>query len=244
MGPQDGPGSVGPMPQAGPLRGCAGRPWEARASVEPWPRSKYSLGTGAGAFPELLPHSWPWGGSRTLRSTAAATAGCLTVSWGTGAACQAAWPRPGPHRLGPGHRLSQMGNRGRVWEHHPRGCACLGIREGQNLDSSSRVISCLSPPPHLGGASPLRKPAWPLRWDRVSGQALWVPRRAQRGWGLFYQRFRPMPGCRDRGQWPNRPHHMPSGPRQECHSSSCARTVTAGGAEGTGSMAWWPGRGW
>lgn len=65
-GPQTGPGRVGSTPGAGLLGGCVGRPWEAGAGVEPWPSSEYSLGTGAGAFSELFPHSWPCGSSRTL----------------------------------------------------------------------------------------------------------------------------------------------------------------------------------
>lgn len=65
-GPQTRPGRVGSTPGAGLLGGCVGRPWEAGAGVEPWPSSEYSLGTGAGAFSELFPHSWPCGSSRTL----------------------------------------------------------------------------------------------------------------------------------------------------------------------------------
>lgn len=60
---------------------------------------------------------------------------------------------------------------------------------------------------------------WRLPWGW--GQAPWVPG-GQRADGLFDQWFRLMPGCWDRGQWPNRPGRMPPGPRQECHSSSWA----------------------
>lgn len=56
------------LPRERFLGGCVGRPWEAGAGVEPWPSSEYSLGSGAGAFSELFPHSWPCGSSRALAS--------------------------------------------------------------------------------------------------------------------------------------------------------------------------------
>lgn len=67
-----------------------------RVGIESQPRNKYSLGTRARAFSGLLPHSWPCGSSRTLRSPAAATGDLMTVSWEPRASCQPAQPWPGP----------------------------------------------------------------------------------------------------------------------------------------------------
>lgn len=89
------PGSADSTPQAGPPRMRA-LALGGRVGIESQPRNKYSLGTRARAFSGLLPHSWPCGSSRTLRSPAAATGDLMTVSWEPRASCQPAQPWPGP----------------------------------------------------------------------------------------------------------------------------------------------------
>lgn len=61
------PGRTDSTPQAGPPRMRA-LALGGRVGIESRPRNKYSLGTRARAFSGLLPHSWPCGSSRTLRS--------------------------------------------------------------------------------------------------------------------------------------------------------------------------------
>lgn len=96
---------------------------------------------------------------------------------------------------------------------------------------SREVPSCLCPPLHgLEGHGPLSKPT--QQSLRGSGPSSMGAQVGTEQTGLFDQRFRPMPGCGDSGQWPNRPRRMPSGPRQECHSCPW-RVVTAGGAPGS-----------
>lgn len=95
VGPGARPGNEDSTPPAGPPRMRA-LALGGQVGIESQPRNKYSLGTGAGAFSELLPHSWPCGSSRTLSSTAAATEDLMTASWGPRASCQPAQPWPGP----------------------------------------------------------------------------------------------------------------------------------------------------
>lgn len=98
---------------------------------------------------------------------------------------------------------------------------------------TSGLFASVSPSPHPTGTHPPPKahlvapPAGSGSGARLRG----CPGGHSVDRGLFDQH--PMPGCRDSGQWPNRPRHMPSGPQQECHSSPCAHTVT------TSAEGWW-----
>lgn len=146
-GPPGGARRCGPDASGKALGGCAGRPWEAGAGVEPWPRNKYSLGTGAGAFSALLPHSWPCGSSRTLTLRCSHRCGFAYRLAGNGASCQT--PRPGPgsgptdpinHRvLAPATSCPQMGKpRPYIWGEPCQRLPCLGGWEGQDLDQEPR----------------------------------------------------------------------------------------------------------
>jgi hypothetical protein len=53
----------------------------------------------------------------------------------------------------------------------------------------------------------------------VWGYVLWVPSWAQRGPGCLINGSARCQAAGDSGQWPNRPRHMLSGPRQKRHSS-------------------------
>lgn len=208
------------------------QPWEAGAGVEPGPRSKYSLGSGAAHSPSSFLIPGPVGVAGPRRSSAAATWDLLTVSWGTGASCQTTSPGLGP--TGPAdHRVLLWAT---SWSQIGKPRPSVGGRGAPRRLPEPEVLrevpSRLCLPLHgLEGHVPLCKPTWRSLRGSVGVQVGTVQT------GLFDQRFRPMPGCRDSRQWPNRPRYMPSGPRQECHSCPW-RVVTAGGAPGSQGDAW------
>lgn len=184
----------------------------------------------------------PVGVAGPWRSTAAATADLLTVWWEQGPPAKhppTPQPTPGsgptepvdPRVLAPDTsgchmgKLRPSGGGGRT-----TGCRAPGWEAGGTGLGLQIQGSLLSPP---GGAHPPPKAhlVAPPQGCGSGARLCGYPGRR----GLFDQRFCLMPGCRDSGQWPNRPHRMPSGPQQECHSSSLlTRLVTAGGGRASG----------
>lgn len=163
---------------------------------------------GAFLIPGLVGVVGPW------RSTAATTSDLLTVSRGAGASCQ------GP-QAGLGPRASA------TTDAPAASCSPMGrlrpqIREGRPAALEPRVRTGSFPPvpaPRTGGADPLGKPTCGASPGAGAGARLRGCPVGRGQAGQFDQWFRLMPGCWDRGQWPNRPRRMLPGPRQECHSS-------------------------
>lgn len=163
----------------------------------------------------------------------AATADLLTVSRGSGTPAKLPRPHPGPWAslttaTRPGHLPLSDGETEAIRRGGPP-TGCLSLGSGGAV-SQPPPLCTLWRPGRRGQAHGEAPPRGPTQgW----GQAPRVPRRAQCRRGLFDQRSRPVPARWDGGQWPNRPHRMPSGPRQECHSPSWCM-VTAGGGRAPG----------